>query len=150
MGSTTTEPKQIEHPAYLLLRDPASTKTKTKHPGDGIPSYPPSTRTKTKTKHQQLRTPEPVDRRREKHHSKQQPRAGTIAPHREMRRSRSAREAKPKTLAAKPPSNPKNQKKARPIRVDRTRNSQRRQAALGKTASTLCFYREKREEKRCL
>ncbi|KAL5799020.1 hypothetical protein ACOSQ2_003840 [Xanthoceras sorbifolium] len=32
-----------------------------------------------------------------------------------MRRSRSAREAKPKTLAAKPPSNPKNQKKAGPI-----------------------------------
>ncbi|KAL5840503.1 hypothetical protein ACOSQ4_013111 [Xanthoceras sorbifolium] len=102
-----------------------------------------------KQKHQQLRAQEPVDRRREKHHSKQQPRAGTIAPHREMRRSRSAREAKPKTLAAKPPSNPKNQKKAGPIRVDRTRNSLRRQAALGKTASTLCFFREKREEKRC-
>ncbi|KAL5833899.1 hypothetical protein ACOSQ3_017573 [Xanthoceras sorbifolium] len=49
--------------------------------------------------HQQLRPQEPVDRRREKHHSKQQPRAGPIAPHREKRRSRSAREAKPKILS---------------------------------------------------
>ncbi|KAL5765037.1 hypothetical protein ACOSQ2_017631 [Xanthoceras sorbifolium] len=122
-----------------------------KHPGDGFPSYPASTKTKTKTKHQQLRTQEPVDRRREKHHSKQQPRAGTIAPHREKRRSRSAREAKPKTLAAKPPSNPKNQKKAGLIRVDRTRNLLRKQGCPWEDCFyTLFFQRKTRGEEKPL